>query len=253
MDLTVSNYEIALSGTPIVRDVSLRVADGQFVGLLGPNGCGKSTLLRGIYKALRPRGGKAMLGELDLVRCSAREAARKMSTVTQFSPVGFDLSVREFVMTGRTPHKGWIERDTSADIRIVEHALALVDMSGFADRGYDTLSGGEKQRVILARAIAQEPAFLVLDEPTNHLDIKHQLGILSAVRALGIGVLAAMHDLNLAAMYCDYIYLMQHGRIFAGGSPRAVLTEENIREVFEVSCTVRSDEAGGTPQISFLA
>ncbi len=252
MGLTVSNYEIALSGAPIVRDVSLRVADGQFVGLLGPNGCGKTTLLRGIYKALRPRSGEAVLGELDLIRCSAREAARKMSTVTQFAAVGFDLSVREFVMAGRTPHKGLVERDTIKDIQAVERALALVDMSGFADRSYDTLSGGEKQRVILARAIAQEPEFLVLDEPTNHLDIKHQLGILSAVRALGIGVLAAMHDLNLAAMYCDYIYLMQHGRILAHGSPRAVLTEENIREVFEVSCSVRFDDGRGIPQISFL-
>lgn len=252
MGLRYENVSIALAGRPIVREVSLLVEDRQFVGLLGPNGCGKSTLLRSLYKAVRPQNGAIVLNTLDVLKSNPKAIARQMSVVSQFNSTGFDMSVRQFVLAGRSPHKGLLEKDSERDFEIVRRALRTVDMESFADRSYSTLSGGEKQRVVLARAIAQEPGFIALDEPTNHLDIKYQLSILSAVKSLQIGVLAALHDLNLAAMYCTYIYLMNAGHIVAKGTPHEVLTEENITAVYEVRCQVSKDPEQGNLHITYL-
>ena len=252
MRLECREIEITLSNNEIVKDASLHVQDGQFVGLLGPNGCGKSTLLRAIYRALSPNSGVITLGDMDVRRTPSKVIAKYMGVVSQFNNVNFDISVRQMVLAGRIPHQKLLERDTAEDFEIVRRALAAVEMTSFADRSYATLSGGEKQRVILARAIAQEPSFMVLDEPTNHLDIKYQLSILSTVKGLGIGVLAALHDLNLAALYCDYIYMMQQGRIVTQGTPEEVLTVENISDVYEVPCSVTVHPERGTMQISYL-
>ncbi|MDR0730232.1 MAG: ABC transporter ATP-binding protein, partial [Treponema sp.] len=215
MNLEVNHVSIDLSRRDIVKDVSLKVEEGQFVGLIGPNGSGKSTLLKAIYKVLSPREGAIFLNGEDLIRARPRLIARSMAVVGQFNELDFDFSVREMVMMGRTPHKTLLEQDTQEDFEITARALALVDLGAYADRSYQSLSGGEKQRVVLARAIAQEPQLLVLDEPTNHLDIKYQLQILSIVKKLGIGVLAALHDLSLAAEYCDYLYVLHSGSLAA--------------------------------------
>ena len=153
---------------------------------------------------------------------------------------------------GRTPHKKFMERDTEEDHEIVREALNKVSLTGYEDRSYLTLSGGEKQRVILARAIAQQPSFLVMDEPTNHLDIKYQLQILSIVKQMNVGTLAALHDLELAAEYCDYLYVMKRGKLMAQGTPKELLTSELIREVYDVSCEIYTNPVTGELGIAYM-
>lgn len=253
MELNVQQLRVALGGTDIVKDVSLRVEAKRFVGLIGPNGCGKSTLLKSIYKVIKPSQGRAFLADTDLVQSSPKTVARMMGVVGQFNEMSFDFNVREMVMMGRTPYKKMLDSDNAADHRIVDEALRKVDLETYADRSYLSLSGGEKQRVVLARALAQQPQFLVLDEPTNHLDVKYQLQILNIVRTLDVGVLAALHDLALAAEYCDYLYVVKKGEVFAAGEPKEVLTKRLIAEVFEVDCEIYDNPVTGGLGIAYLA
>ncbi|MEW9054088.1 MAG: ABC transporter ATP-binding protein, partial [Neobacillus sp.] len=176
-----------------------------------------------------------------------------MGVVGQFNELSFDFTVHEMVMMGRTPHKHLMESDNIEDYKIVADALERVDLGEYADRSYLTLSGGEKQRVILARAIAQEPKFLILDEPTNHLDIKYQLQILSVVKSLNIGVLVALHDLSMASVYCDILYVVKDGQVIASGNPKAVLTKELIRQVYEIDCEIYSNPITGDLAITYLS
>ncbi len=238
MKLEVNGVHVAIGNKAIVRDVSLRVAQKQFVGLIGANGCGKSTLLKSLYKSLKPQTGTVRLNDLDVLKAPARQVSRSMGVVGQFNEVSFDLTVFQMVLLGRTPHKRLLEPDTQQDIDIVNQALAATHLTDYASRSFLTLSGGEKQRVVLARALAQQPRLLVLDEPTNHLDIRYQLEILSCVKALGISVLAALHDLSLAAQYCDYLYALRDGTVVAHGTPAELLTEPLIKSVFDVNCRV---------------
>jgi iron complex transport system ATP-binding protein len=249
MTLSTKDISLALAGKQIVHEISLRVDDGAFVSLLGPNGSGKSTFLKCVYKALRPDTGNANLDELDVLTAPNRDLARRLAVVSQFQDLNFDFSVRQMVLMGRTPFKKLLEADTAEDMDIVNHALKEVGLGDFGDRSYSTLSGGEKQRVVLARSIAQTPGFMILDEPTNHLDIKYQLKIMSTVKSLGIGVLAAMHDLSMAAMFSTYICLLKKGRVVARGVPDEILTREVIQEVYEVDCLVTRDPK--THRLSF--
>jgi iron complex transport system ATP-binding protein len=232
--LEVNEVAVAIASRRIVNEVSLEVAPGEIVGLIGPNGSGKSTLLRAIYRLLKPVTGYVQLGGDDVWQISAREAARRTAVVVQETPSDFDFTVREVVEMGRTPHKGLLEADNARDAQIVQEALVRVNMADFVARSFNTLSGGEKQRVLVARALAQEPKLLVLDEPTNHLDIRYQLEILNLVRDLGITTLVTLHDLNLAATYCSRLYLLADGQIVTAGAPEAVLTPAWVRDVYGV-------------------
>lgn len=252
MNLNVEHISVSLTGADIVKDISIRVENKQFVGIIGPNGCGKSTLLKSIYKVIKPQKGTVFLGDKDVIRSSARMVSKDMGVVGQFNDLSFDFTVQEMVMMGRTPHKHLMEADHTQDYKIVADALERVDLTEYADRSYLTLSGGEKQRVILARAIAQEPKFLVLDEPTNHLDIKYQIQILSIVKSLNIGVLAALHDLPMAAAYCDMLYVIKDGSIVASGSPTDVLSKELIRQVYEIDCEIYTNPITGDLAIAYL-
>ncbi|SMG53290.1 ABC transporter ATP-binding protein [Paenibacillus aquistagni] len=252
MNLTAEHLSITLAGTDIVKDISLSVEKGQFVGLIGPNGCGKSTLLKSIYKVIKPQKGLVFLGEKDVLKSSARMISKEMGVVGQFNELSFDFTVHEMVMMGRTPHKHLMESDSLKDYDIVADALERVHLSAYADRSYLTLSGGEKQRVILARAIAQQPKFLILDEPTNHLDIKYQLQILSVVKSLNIGVLAALHDLSMASVYCDILYVIKQGEVLASGRPKDILTNELIRQVYDINCEVYTNPITGDLAIAYL-
>jgi iron complex transport system ATP-binding protein len=252
MTLATKDISLTLSGKQIIRAISLRVDNGAFVSLLGPNGSGKSTFLRCVYKALHPDDGSARLDELDVLAAPNRELARRLAVVSQFQELNFDFSVRQMVLMGRTPFKKLLEPDTAEDIDIVNHALEEVGLDDFGDRSYSTLSGGEKQRVVLARAIAQTPGFMILDEPTNHLDIKYQLKIMSTVKSLGVGVLAAMHDLSMAAMFSSYICLLKEGQVVAQGIPQEILTREVIREVYEVDCLVAQNPENGRLSFTYL-
>ena len=185
MRLVLQGVAVELGGCPIVAQADLVVETGEFVGLVGPNGCGKSTLLRSIYRALRPAAGLISLDGDDLWRLPAKETARRVAVVAQESPSDMDFTVEEVVALGRTPHKRPLDRDTDEDREICADALERVGMGGARERIYATLSGGEKQRVLVARALAQRSYLHLLDEPTNHLDIRYQLEILSLVRGLG--------------------------------------------------------------------
>ncbi|WP_394523498.1 ABC transporter ATP-binding protein [Lacrimispora sp. JR3] len=252
MNLNAEHISVSLTGADIVKDISIRVENKQFVGIIGPNGCGKSTLLKSIYKVIKPQKGTVFLGDKDVIKSSARIVSKDMGVVGQFNDLSFDFTVQEMVMMGRTPHKQLMEADNAQDYKIVANALARVNLTEYADRSYLTLSGGEKQRVILARAIAQEPKFLVLDEPTNHLDIKYQIQILSIVKSLNIGVLAALHDLPMAAAYCDILYVIKDGSIIASGSPKDVLSKELIRQVYEIDCELYTNPITGDLAIAYL-
>ncbi len=252
MRLQAEQISIAISGKHIVDNISLQVEEKQFVGIIGPNGCGKSTLLKSIYKVIKPQQGTVNLGDIDILKTPSRIVSKEMSVVGQFNELSFDFTVHEIVMMGRSPHKQLMESDSKEDYSIVADALSRVGLSEYAERSYITLSGGEKQRVILARAIAQQPKLLVLDEPTNHLDIKYQLQMLSVVKELKIGVLAALHDLTMAAAYCDYLYAVKEGGVVAAGKPNEILTKELIRDVYEIDCEIYPNPVTGELAIAYL-
>ncbi len=252
MKLQTQEVSWGVDGHKIVRSINAEAHPGELVGLIGPNGSGKSSLLRCVYRVLRPDAGLVSLDGEDVWRMNARQMSRRTAVVVQESQTDFDFTVREIVAMGRTPHKGLLERDNEKDERIVEDALSRVNVLHFAERSFLTLSGGEKQRVLLARALAQKARFLVLDEPTNHLDVRYQLELLTLVRDLGVTTLAALHDLNLAALYCDRIYAIGGGEIQACGTPEEVLTPTLIRSLYEVDAEVGLHPKTGKPNVTFV-
>lgn len=251
MKLQTDQVTWSVEARRILQGISLTVPDRKFVGLIGPNGSGKSSLLRTIYRVLKPDAGIINLNGEDVWQLSARQVARQMAAVMQEHTGEFDFTVREVVMMGRNPHKGVFDRDTDHDHRLVDSALARVDMAHFAHRSFLTLSGGEKQRALIARSLVQQARFLVLDEPTNHLDIYYQLEILELVKDLEVTTIAALHDLNLAAMYCDQLYVLKGGEIVAAGTVDAVLKPDLIRQVYGVQSEVNPNPLTGKPSITF--
>ncbi|MFB3304850.1 ABC transporter ATP-binding protein [Pseudomonas sp. AMR01] len=233
-------------------DASLQVGAGEFVGLIGPNGSGKTSLLRCAYRFTKPDQGDVSLAHQNVWKQSSKWCAQRIAVVLQEFPDAFGLRVDEVVAMGRTPHKGLFDSDTPHDRQLIRQALQSVGMQGFEDHAFATLSGGEKQRVILARALAQQPELLVLDEPTNHLDPRYQLELLRLVKRLNIGTLASIHDLNLAAAFCDRLYVIDHGRIIASGTPHAVLTVELLRDVFGVEALIDTHPLSGYPRITWI-
>ncbi|MEH2191216.1 MAG: ABC transporter ATP-binding protein [Nostoc sp.] len=252
MKLVVEGLYCNIEGTQILRDINLEVASGEFVGLIGPNGSGKSSLLRCIYRVMKPDAGRITLNSKDIWRLSTREMAKQTAVVLQEMPTEFDFTVEEMVWMGRIPHQGMFDYETAKDRDIVMEALTRVGMLEFRERSFLSLSGGEKQRVLVARALAQQASFLVLDEPTNHLDIRYQLELLELVKGLGVTTIAALHDLNLAASYCDRIYVVNNGTIVAVGTPQDLLQPTLIREVFGVGSKVEIDLSNGKLHISFF-
>ena len=240
MNIKTDNIQVSFGSKPILHDISLAIHDKEFVGIIGPNGSGKSTFLKCLYRVLQPSGGKIFFDGSELNLLSHRDTALKMAVVAQHSTVNFDFSVLEMVLMGRSPYKGLLDRDQLDDYEIARHALAEVGLSDFESRNFNTLSGGEQQRVILARALAQRTECLVLDEPTNHIDIKYQLELMTIVKRLDATVVSAIHDLNLAAIYCDRIIALKDGHIVCSGTPQEVLTEETIRHIYGVSATVQT-------------
>ena len=251
MKITTEQLQATLGGSHILKGVSIEVSDKDFVGIIGPNGSGKSTLLKSIYRVLTPQSGTVFLDGNALNSYKPKESARKMAVVAQHNYYNFEFSVQDVVLMGRAPHKKAMERDNADDYRIVREALEKVNMGGFAQRSFSTLSGGEQQRVILARALAQQTQCLILYEPTNHLDIKYQLQLMDIVRSLRLTVVSAIHDLNIAAMYCNKLFVLQNGRIIAFGPPKQVLTREFIRQVYEVEAKLYTDPETGQMHILY--
>ncbi|MEU7558494.1 ABC transporter ATP-binding protein [Streptomyces eurythermus] len=248
MRLDIDDVTIEAAGIRLVEHVDLTVGSGAFVGLVGPNGSGKTTLLRSLYRALRPSGGVVRLDGGDLHAMDPRAAARVLAALPQESSAEFDFTVTEVVAMGRLPHQG---RTAASDREICTRAMERTGVDHLADRGFLGLSGGEKQRVLLARALAQQPRVLILDEPTNHLDIAHQLDVLSLVRGSGLTVLAALHDLNLAAAHCDVLYVLDGGRIVTSGPPHDILEPPLLAKVFGVRAHTVRHPATGARQLLF--
>lgn len=251
MELKTIGLEAYLGENHILKGLDIDVEKKEFVGIIGPNGSGKSTLLKCIYRVLKPHKGTIFLDEKNIKDFSIKETSKKMAVVSQHNNYNFDFTVGEMVLMGRSPRKKFIEKDNKKDYEIMEESLEKVGMKDYAKRSFSTLSGGEKQRIILARALAQKTEFLILDEPTNHLDIKYQLQFMSTVKSLGITVVAAIHDLNMAALYCDKIYAMKSGEIVRCGTPKEVLTKNIIRTLYEVEVKVIEDEETGILNIVY--
>ena len=238
MNICATDIKMEIGNNEILKGVSIDSKNREFIGIIGPNGSGKSTLLKCIYRILKPNNGCIMLGEEDISKMSVKESAKKLAVVAQHNYYNFDFSVGEVVLMGRSPHKKSLEPDNSEDYDIVNESLEKVGMLGFKNRSFSTLSGGEQQRVILARALAQQTPCLILDEPTNHLDIKYQLSLLNIVKSLNLTIISAIHDLNIASMYCDRLFVMKNGRIVGMGTPQEVLTKEFIKEIYDIDVEI---------------
>ncbi|MGA5125275.1 ABC transporter ATP-binding protein [Streptomyces pseudogriseolus] len=251
MDLKLDELSVVTDGKSLVRGLSLTVPDGQVVGLVGPNGSGKSTALRCVYRALRPSSGTVRVGEQDLTRLPMRHSARTIAAMTQDGGIDFDFTVEEVVALGRAPHLRGNQALSGRERSLCEWAMDQLDIGHLAHRGVLTLSGGERQRVLLARALVQEPEILVLDEPTNHLDVRHQVDLLSLLRASGLTVLVVLHDLNLAAAACDRLGVLSQGRLVASGAPADVLTPDLVADVFGVKASVVPHPLTGDPQLLY--
>ena len=239
--------------TEILRNITLEIERGELVGLIGPNGCGKTTLLKNIYRVYKPTRGAVYLDGKSLQAFKPRTLAQKMAVLVQEQSPLFGFTVMEMVLMGRYARLKPLEAPGDRDFGICERALDQVGMLRFRRRSFLSLSGGEKQRVLLAAAFAQETAVIIMDEPTNHLDIGHQLQIMDIIREHpDITVFASIHDLNIAAGYCDRLIAMDCGEIIASGPPEALLTEELIRTLFQVHVRISREEETGRLHISFI-
>ena len=228
-------------GNLVVDGVSVHPVPGETIGMLGPNGSGKSSLLRLLAGFAKPTSGEVGLDGHELASLRRRDIARAVAVVSQHADTDVDVSVEQVVRLGRIPHRGTFGADRTVDDRAVAAALEHTGLTDKSHRLWHQLSGGERQRVQIARALAQEPRELLLDEPTNHLDIHHQLELMTLVTRLPVTSIVAIHDLNLAAMYCDRVMVMRQGAVVAAGTPREVLTPELIADVYRVRAEVTDD------------
>jgi iron complex transport system ATP-binding protein len=253
--LVVSGASVVAGGKTIVQDVQFTALQGHVTGLIGPNGAGKSSLMRAVLGLQTLACGTAIFEGKDLPAMPRRERARICSYVEQSGSTEAQLSGRDVVMLGRIPFQSvWQTSPSSDDDHAVTEALDLVGMTDFASRLYHTLSGGEQQRLQIARTFAQQPRLLVLDEPTNHLDIHAQLNILALLQkraAAGVTVLVSLHDLNMAAAFCDSLVVLSQGRVFAHGAPEAVLNPELLKKVYQVDAKVLQHPHTGRPLLAY--
>lgn len=238
MEILAEALKMAFGNKQVLKGIDFSLKDKEFVGIIGPNGSGKSTFLKCLYRVQKPTSGKISFNGRLLDELSYRESALQLAVVAQHNNYSFDFSVLEVVLMGRAPHKKMLERDNADDYIIAHKALSVVGLAGFEKRSFSSLSGGEQQRVILARALTQQTECLVLDEPTNHLDIKYQLQIMDIVKSLNLTVVAAMHDLNIAAMYCDRLVAIKNGQVVGIGTPRDLLQESFIYDTYDIRCQV---------------
>jgi iron complex transport system ATP-binding protein len=253
--LRASALTVSIAGRALIDAVDCVIEPGRFTALIGPNGAGKSTLIRALAGVAKPDSGRVEWAGSDWYGMSSRARARIAALVEQDAKAELPMTVADVVALGRTPFSGRFAAPPRGDDGIVSAAMERVGITDFAPRMFDTLSGGERQRVHLARALAQRPALLLLDEPTNHLDVHAQLDSLRIVRELAHGadvaVLAALHDLNLAAAYADDLVVLHRGRVVATGTPEQVLTARLLREVYGVDATIMEHPTTGRPLIAF--
>ncbi|MEE9174872.1 MAG: ABC transporter ATP-binding protein [Thermodesulfobacteriota bacterium] len=247
--LRINNIACRYDAANVLENIDFSAKGGDFIGVVGPNASGKSTLLKSISKVLKPHTGVVLLNERDVHTLKSAEIAKNLAVVPQESVISFAFTALEVVLMGRTPHLNRFEMESRQDLAIAQKSMELTNTWYLAERPIDTLSGGEKQRIIIARALTQEPRVLLLDEPTDHLDINHQIEILDLIKRLSkekeMVVIGVFHDLNIVSQYCDRLILLHKGRIFAAGGAGDVLTGENIEKVYGVKVTVKQDDISG--------
>lgn len=253
MHLQIHGVVVSYQGKEVLKNLTLEVRRGDFLAIVGPNGSGKTTLLRTISRVLPPERGTVFLGGKDLARLSQKEVARHLGVVPQNQTAGPDFTVEEMVRLGRFPHQRRWQRENRRDEEVVRAALEVTGCLPLRERFFNELSGGEQQRVIIARALAQEPELLLLDEPTSHLDINYQQEILELLRDLsarrGLTVISVLHDLNLASHFADRLIMLGNGQIQAAGDPWSVLTPDNIRSVYQTEVLVVPHLLTGRPLV----
>ncbi|WP_116115848.1 ABC transporter ATP-binding protein [Austwickia chelonae] len=232
--IAANDVSVGYDDTLVLKNVGLRAGPGEVVGLIGPNGSGKSTFLRTLYAALRPRAGLITIDEQPITALRSHDLARRVAVVAQETPSDLPITVADMVLLGRAPHRQALAAFTREDHQAVAAALTRVGVRALADRRFATLSGGEKQRVLVARSLAQQADHLLLDEPTNHLDIRYQHELLRMVGQLEVTTVVVLHDLNLAARYCTKLVLLERGQVAAAGTPEEVLTPETLRRVYGI-------------------
>ena len=248
MKIAFEDIRVSLGGQRILHGVNLAAEDGRITGIIGPNGCGKSTLLKTLFGIVPRESGRILLDGADAKKLSRRELAARVGYVGQDIPCVFDFSVRDVVEMAMYARRGLARRERN---RIIDGALDSLGIGALAERSILTLSGGERKMVFLARSLAQGVDTIVLDEPTNHLDIRHQLFILDYLRRSGKTILIVLHDLRLAAHFCDELYLLRRGANCAHGAPMEVLTPENVRDAFGISGYAHSEADGSDFHIDF--
>lgn len=250
--LEVKCVRCNIENIEIVKGVDLKAHKGKFVSIIGPNGCGKTTLLRTIYGELKPSHGKIYIKGSEISGITNKELSSILASVAQEHNVEFDFTVREIVSMGRYSKVGRFSSLGEEDENLVEKSLEKVGLKDMEARNFLSLSGGEKQRVMIALALAQNPEIIVLDEPTNHLDIKYQLEIIHMLRHLEVTVLTTLHDMNIVGTYCDYVYAMKSGRVVMHGTIEEVFTEAFFKDVFEIDAYVYTNPKNGKINISYL-
>ena len=250
--LDISNLNWSVDGSQILSNVSFELLENHMLGLIGPNGSGKSSLLRCLYGFIQPNSGQISVFGKPLQDYSSNELAKCIAVVQQDTPSNLDISTEQLVMLGLTPYKSLMSITSNQDRLQVSSALAQVELSHKAKQKFQSLSGGEKQRALIARAIVQQPRLLILDEPTNHLDIRYQIQILELVKNLNITVMASIHDLNLASSLCDNLLMLEQGEVSSIGTPREVLTEKRISEVFGVCSEITKHPQNNQPLIQYF-
>jgi iron complex transport system ATP-binding protein len=250
-NLEAKQLTLAYDGAPIVRNLNLVIPTGKTTVLVGANGCGKSTLLRGLARLLKPKSGMVYLDGKGISQLKAKTVAKKMGMLPQ-SPVAPEgLTVKDLVAMGRYPYQSWLQQWSKEDEQQVAEALEITAMTELADRALDNLSGGQKQRAWIAMVLAQDTDILLLDEPTTFLDLSHQVELLDLLDELqqikGKTIVMILHDLNLSCRYADYLVAIQQGKVYATGTPEQVMTEEMVRDVFNLECRIVRDPLADTP------
>lgn len=237
----------------VINGISFSVESGEFIGIIGPNGAGKSTLLKTIGRVIHPKSGRVSIGEEDVFKMPLKEFAKSVAFVGQDTQIAFPFTVLEIVLMGRFPYLRVFQSESKEDLDAVHQALTVTDCTNFISRPIDQLSAGERQRVFIAKALAQNPKLILLDEPTSHLDISHQIQILDILKELseanGISMISVFHDLNLASEYCDRLLLIDNGIIFAEGKPQEVLKYEILEEVYKTVVIVKENPLSRRPYI----
>ena len=247
--LKIEDLHFSYKEKPVLGGINLEIIPGEVIGIIGPNGCGKTTLLKHLNRNLNPLVGRVLLDQTDINNMTKSDIAKHIAVVPQSNEIHFSFTVREIVTMGRMPFLERFRGESSDDLKKVEEAMQKTNIIEFADRYINTMSGGERQRVIIARALAQTPDIILLDEPTLHLDINNQFEILDLVKKLsdeeGLTVVIVSHDLPMVVRYCDRIVMLKDHKIFAIGTPEEVLTSENMEAIFNVDAVFEKDEKTG--------